>query len=281
MLSISDFSQMCHLSSQTLRYYHSEGLLVPACVDEQTGYRSYTFDQVEKAMLITVLRSTGMSVKVLRLALDEPDTALALLRRHTVEVQQARQEQDESISDAEELLGSWPEPTLRRTTAMTVVSKLVPGNLPGTDRHDWAETRTTVAVTIREVAEAVEAAGAAVSGAPWRAPAIETDEQKHQAMTTDGPLWLVKVPFTGNRPALAAALPPGMTVQDVPPFDEVSIRLPGRTTVAKYASALSRLSTHPLENAFIDLSRIREVLHEDHVETAIAICHLDEDDSLT
>lgn len=278
MLSISDFSQMCQLSPQTLRYYHSEGLLVPAGVDEQTGYRSYRFDQVEKAMLITVLRGTGMSVKLVRRALDEPDTALALLRRHTVEVQRARQEQDESIIDAQDFLGSWPEPTLRRTTAMTVVSKLVPGNPPGTDGYDWAETRATVAVTIREVAEAVEAAGAAVSGAPWRTAAIETDEQKHQAMTTDGPHWLVKVPFTGNRSALAAALPPAMTVQDVPARDEVSIRLPGRMTVAKYASALSRLSTHPLENAFIDLSRIREVLHEDHVETAMAICHLDEDD---
>ena len=46
MLSIKDFSEMAHLSAQTLRYYHAEGLLIPAQVDEQTGYRSYTYDQI-------------------------------------------------------------------------------------------------------------------------------------------------------------------------------------------------------------------------------------------
>ncbi|WP_045558181.1 MerR family DNA-binding transcriptional regulator [Streptomyces sp. FxanaA7] len=59
MLSIGDFSEMCNLPPQTLRYYHSEGLLVPADVDERTGYRSYTFTQVEQAMLVTVLRGSA------------------------------------------------------------------------------------------------------------------------------------------------------------------------------------------------------------------------------
>ncbi|WP_416371347.1 MerR family DNA-binding transcriptional regulator [Streptomyces sp. ID05-18] len=34
MLSISDFSQMCDLPPQTLRYYHAAGLLVPADVGD-------------------------------------------------------------------------------------------------------------------------------------------------------------------------------------------------------------------------------------------------------
>jgi DNA-binding transcriptional MerR regulator len=50
----------------------SEGLLVPADVDERTGYRSYTFTQVEQAMPITLLRGTGMSVKLVGRAPDEP-----------------------------------------------------------------------------------------------------------------------------------------------------------------------------------------------------------------
>ncbi|MFC8943451.1 MerR family transcriptional regulator, partial [Streptomyces griseoincarnatus] len=87
MLSISDFSEMCYLSPQTLRYYHAEGLLVPADVDPRTGYRSYTFEQVEQAMLVTSLRGTGMSIKLVRRALDEPDEAPALLREHAAEVE--------------------------------------------------------------------------------------------------------------------------------------------------------------------------------------------------
>ncbi|MEU1570149.1 hypothetical protein ABZ519_03070 [Streptomyces collinus] len=50
----------------------SEGLLVPADVDERTGHHSYTFTQVEQAMPITLLRGTGMSVKLVGRALDEP-----------------------------------------------------------------------------------------------------------------------------------------------------------------------------------------------------------------
>ena len=132
MLSISDFSEMCYLSPQTLRYYHSEGLLVPADVDPQTGYRSYTFEQVEQveqAMLITSLRGTGMSIKLVRRALDEPT---------------------------------------------------------GLDPYDW--------------------------------------------------------------------------------------------TAAEFATALSRLTTYPLDNAYADLSRMRQVLHDDGVETALAVRQLEEAD---
>lgn len=42
-LSIKDFSEVSELSPQTLRFYHSEGLLVPAKVDDDTGYRYHDF----------------------------------------------------------------------------------------------------------------------------------------------------------------------------------------------------------------------------------------------
>ncbi|WP_052408298.1 MerR family transcriptional regulator [Allokutzneria albata] len=106
MLSISDFSFVCQLPPQTLRYYHSEGLLVPAEVDSSTGYRTYTFDQVERAMLITVLRGSGPSVKDVRRVLDEPDTGPALLQQHTAEVLRQREFQDNALSDARALLSA-------------------------------------------------------------------------------------------------------------------------------------------------------------------------------
>ena len=54
-----------------------------------------------------------------------------------------------------------------------------------------------------------------------------------------------------------------------------------QTCALPISSALSRLSSHPLENAFIDVAHIREILHEDQVEIAIAIRRLDEDESPT
>src|ERR1700682_6406982 len=40
-LTIGEFSRITHLSIKTLRRYHEAGLLQPARVDRQTGYRYY------------------------------------------------------------------------------------------------------------------------------------------------------------------------------------------------------------------------------------------------
>jgi DNA-binding transcriptional MerR regulator len=38
-LTIGAFSRLTHLSIKTLRYYHEVGLLEPAVVDPDSGYR--------------------------------------------------------------------------------------------------------------------------------------------------------------------------------------------------------------------------------------------------
>jgi DNA-binding transcriptional MerR regulator len=48
-LTIGDFSRITHLTVKTLRRYHEVGLLEPAEVDPQTGYRYYAAVQVPKA----------------------------------------------------------------------------------------------------------------------------------------------------------------------------------------------------------------------------------------
>lgn len=277
MLSISEFSEMCHLPPQTLRFYHSEGLLVPADVNEQTGYRSYTFGQVEQAMLIMVLRGTGMSVKLVRRALDEPGAAPELLQEHSAEVQRRRQAQDEAISDAREFFNSWPEARLRHVPEMTVVSKLVPGPSIQGDQYDWEEADAAATATVNDVIKTVESCGAVVSGLPWRTWAIETSEQKRRNLTREGPHWLVKIPVTTDKEA-GAALPGDVELQLLEPRDELSIFIPGRNSMAKFGTALSRLFMHPLDAAFIDISRLRLLLHDDGVETTAAICTFDETD---
>ncbi|PRX97685.1 MerR family transcriptional regulator [Allonocardiopsis opalescens] len=275
MLLISEFSEMCHLSPQTLRFYHSEGLLVPAEVNEQTGYRSYRFDQVEQAMLITVLRATGMSVKLVRRALDEPDTAAGLLAQHEEEIQRRRRAQDEALSDAREFLGSWPEVRRRRTPAATVVSKLVPGLSAGRTQYDWAEVDAAVTATVKELVATVESCGATVAGTPWRTWAMETTEQKRRSLTMEGPHWLVKLPVVADDRA-AAALPAEVELQTFEAREELSIFIPGRSSMAKYGTALSRLITHPLDSAYVDIVAMRHLLHEDGIESAAQIHPLDD-----
>ncbi|WP_433386331.1 MerR family transcriptional regulator [Micromonospora sp. KLBMP9576] len=272
MLSISEFSEMCHLSPQALRFYHAEGLLVPAEVDERTGYRSYAFEQVERAMLITLLRDTGMSVKLVRQALDEPDRAAALLVRHGDEVRRQRTAQDEAIQAARAVFDAQPEPRLRRVPAMTVVAKLVHGTPRGRDAREWDEAETLIEATLTELVKTVREGGVTTLGRPWRSLAIETQEQDRRVLDGEGPFWMVKVPVVAPEEALVA-LPAELLVQEQEAYDELSIFMPGRNTMAKYCTVILRLlNAAPLDGeAFVNLARLRHEVHDDGVLTGAPV----------
>jgi len=65
-VSVGRFATMTHLSVKTLRHYHQVGLLEPAEVDAETGYRYYTLDQLPTAQLIRRLRDLRMPVADVR-----------------------------------------------------------------------------------------------------------------------------------------------------------------------------------------------------------------------
>jgi DNA-binding transcriptional MerR regulator len=60
LVSIGEFSRMSRLSPKALRLYDELGLLVPARVDPDTGYRSYATTQLEQARLVASLRRIGV-----------------------------------------------------------------------------------------------------------------------------------------------------------------------------------------------------------------------------
>jgi MerR family regulatory protein len=45
-LTVGDFSRATHLSVKTLHHYHQVGLLEPATVNPDTGYRYYSAGQI-------------------------------------------------------------------------------------------------------------------------------------------------------------------------------------------------------------------------------------------
>src|ERR1700744_5888979 len=55
-MSIGEFAGRSRLSPKALRLYDELGLLPPARVDESSGYRFYSADQLERAWLIAALR---------------------------------------------------------------------------------------------------------------------------------------------------------------------------------------------------------------------------------
>lgn len=61
-MTVGSFSRMTHLSVKTLRHYHEVGLLEPAHVDPDNGYRYYRPEQARTAQVIRRLRDLGMPV---------------------------------------------------------------------------------------------------------------------------------------------------------------------------------------------------------------------------
>jgi DNA-binding transcriptional MerR regulator len=72
-LAIGDFSRATHLSVKTLRNYHRLGLLEPAEVDVETGYRRYTSDQIPTAQIIRRFRDLDMPLGEIAAVLKAPD----------------------------------------------------------------------------------------------------------------------------------------------------------------------------------------------------------------
>ncbi|WP_121747578.1 MerR family transcriptional regulator [Streptomyces sp. E2N166] len=60
LLTIGAFAARARLSAKALRLYDRMGLLVPAHVDEATGYRYYRTRQTERARLVALLRQLDM-----------------------------------------------------------------------------------------------------------------------------------------------------------------------------------------------------------------------------
>lgn len=72
-LSIGDFSRATQLSIKTLRKYHESGLLKPAWVDPNSGYRHYSVEQISVAQLIRRFRSLEMPLLEIRSILSTLD----------------------------------------------------------------------------------------------------------------------------------------------------------------------------------------------------------------
>lgn len=72
-LTIGAFARLTHLSVKTLRYYHEVGLLEPAVVDPDSGYRYYRAGQAHSAQLVRRFRDLGLPVADVKAVLATSD----------------------------------------------------------------------------------------------------------------------------------------------------------------------------------------------------------------
>lgn len=105
-LSIGDFSRMTHLSIKALRHYHDVGLLPPAEIDAQSGYRYYAADQVARAQVIRRFRDLDMPVDEIKAVLIAPDPSSRneVIVNHLERMQAQLKETETTVTSLRSLL---------------------------------------------------------------------------------------------------------------------------------------------------------------------------------
>lgn len=91
--SIAEAAARTGLTTDTLRYYERDGLLVRPVMRSSSGHRRYTEADLDWIILITRLRATGMPIRDVRAYTDlvrdgdgNEEERLDLLRAHRAQV---------------------------------------------------------------------------------------------------------------------------------------------------------------------------------------------------
>jgi len=80
MMKIGEFAKISGLPVKTLRFYDQAGLLPPAYIDGQSGYRYYTGDQLLTVKRILAYKEQGFTLDQIRVLLDDISRNEALER---------------------------------------------------------------------------------------------------------------------------------------------------------------------------------------------------------
>ncbi len=76
LLSIGKMAEINGVSIPTLRLYDKNGLLKPAYIDPESGYRYYTLQQTARLDIIAYMKELGMSLSEIASVLRKEDIAL-------------------------------------------------------------------------------------------------------------------------------------------------------------------------------------------------------------
>lgn len=87
MYKIGAFSNLSKTPIKTLRYYEKEGLLVPAHVNRETGYRYYETLQLIDLAKILSYRQIGMTIHDIKILMNE-NTSKEILEKRKKEIEE-------------------------------------------------------------------------------------------------------------------------------------------------------------------------------------------------
>jgi effector-binding domain-containing protein len=107
MFKIGDFSRLGRITVKALRYYDEIGLLKPVSVDQFTGYRYYSAEQLPRLNYIAALKDMGLSLEEIA-TLTNSDLTPQQLRNIFIlkkgELQQKVDDEQRRLQQVERLL---------------------------------------------------------------------------------------------------------------------------------------------------------------------------------
>ena len=82
LYKIGMFAAMNRVTVKALRFYEEQGLLLPAYIDAETGYRYYKLNQMATMHQISALKQAGFTLEeILRINSGEDEEALLLKKK--------------------------------------------------------------------------------------------------------------------------------------------------------------------------------------------------------
>lgn len=111
LVPIGRFAQLAGFTVRALRYYESQGLLLPAEVDRESGYRYYRPEQLPDALRVRLLRALEMPLAEVVDVMRDPDSAASLekVRAHRARVAARIGEVEKLIVRLDEWLDGAPQ----------------------------------------------------------------------------------------------------------------------------------------------------------------------------
>ncbi len=139
LLPIGMFSRASLLSIKTLRAYHESGILVPARVDPQTGYRSYTVDQLADAAIVQRLRALDLPLEQVREVLDarDPETTRRVLAEHRREMQLRLEDTERIVAELQSVVAPTTHTPVHLRREPATQSVRITGTVDGDGFADW------------------------------------------------------------------------------------------------------------------------------------------------
>jgi DNA-binding transcriptional MerR regulator len=123
LLSIGELARASGLSASALRFYDRAGVLRPAFVDRDTGYRWYTVGQVRPARVVATLRRVAMPLAEIGRVLTGPaEVATGLIDGHLRRLATGLADAQRELSRVRELIAPEESTMTQSVTTCTVAA---------------------------------------------------------------------------------------------------------------------------------------------------------------